>query len=46
MTHVEPGDLLEQLALVLNRLPEQHEVALLKNIGDVDNLLDGVVAHL
>lgn len=45
-THIKSGDLLEELALVLNRLPEQNEVALLEDVGDVDDLLHGVVLHL
>jgi hypothetical protein len=45
-THIESRDLLEEFSLVLNRLPEQHKVALLQNVGDVDDFLHGVVAHL
>jgi hypothetical protein len=45
-TYVESGDFFEEFALVLHGLPEQDEVTLLENVGDVDNLFHGVVAHL
>lgn len=44
--YIESGDFLEELALVLNCLPEQNKIALLKNVGNVDDLLHGVIAHL
>lgn len=45
-TYIETCDLFKEFALVLNLLPEQGKVALLKNVGDVNNFLHGFVAHL
>lgn len=45
-TYIESGDLFEEFAFVLNCLPEQNEIALLENVGDINDLLDGVITHL
>lgn len=44
--YIESGDFIEKFALVLDLLPEEGKVALLEDVGDVDNLLHGLIAHL
>lgn len=44
--YIKSRNLLKKFSLVLNSLPEQDEVALLQNVGDVNDFLDCIVPHL